>query len=175
MDKEIADRLMELRKANNLSQEALAGKLGISRQTVSEWERGEISPDAGQIAMLAELYQISVDDLQKPGGKPIFGEGSFLKQDHKADLPLGLLAVIIYLALGFLYHLWHPGWLVFLLEPVVSSAITAIRKRRADCFSYSALALFVFLYIGCVKMIWHPTWILFLTIPLYYKVIGFFR
>lgn len=175
MDKEIADRLMELRKANNLSLEALAGKLGVSRETVSEWESGNISPDMGQFAMLAELYQISVDDLQKPGGKAMFGGESFLKQDHQVDLPLGLLAVILYLALGFLYHLWHPGWLIFLLEPVVSSAITAIRKRRVECFSYSALVLFVFLYIGCVKMVWHPTWILFLTIPLYDKVIGLFR
>nr|WP_204245284.1 helix-turn-helix transcriptional regulator [Erysipelatoclostridium sp. An15] len=39
MNIEIANRLVKLRKENNLSQEALANKLGISRQAVSKWER----------------------------------------------------------------------------------------------------------------------------------------
>ena len=39
MNIEIANRLVKLRKENNLSQEALANKLGISRQPVSKWER----------------------------------------------------------------------------------------------------------------------------------------
>ena len=45
MNIEIANRLVHLRKSNHLSQEALAEKLGISRQAVSKWERAEASPD----------------------------------------------------------------------------------------------------------------------------------
>lgn len=174
MNMEIANRLIELRKANNLSQEALAEKLGISRQTVSEWECAEISPDTEHLIMLAKLYQISVDDLLKTNEEIIPVKNHSFMQESSTDLPLGLLAVIAYLALGCLYHLWHPGWLVFLLVPIISSAISAIRKKRADCFSYSALVLFVFLYAGCVKTLWHPTWLLFLTIPLYYKILELF-
>lgn len=174
MNTEMANRLIELRKANNLSQEALAEKLNVSRQTVSEWERAEISPDMEQMILLAKLYQISVDELLKTEEEITPVKEPVATQEHQVDLLLGLLAVIIYLALGFCCHLWHPGWLVFLLVPVVSSVISAIRKKRADCFAYPAFVLVIFLYIGCVKMLWHPTWLLFLTIPLYNKLIGLF-
>ncbi len=63
MNIEIANRLVNLRKEKNLSQEALAEKLGISRQAVSKWERAEASPDTDNLIMLARLYGISLDEL----------------------------------------------------------------------------------------------------------------
>ena len=63
MNIEIANRLVNLRKSNNLSQEALAGKLGISRQTVSKWETDETLPDICQSKKLAVLYGMSLDEL----------------------------------------------------------------------------------------------------------------
>lgn len=65
MNIEIANRLVNLRKSNNLSQEALAEKLGISRQAVSKWERAEASPDTDNLILLARLYKISLDELLK--------------------------------------------------------------------------------------------------------------
>ena len=63
MNIEIANRLVNLRKNNNLSQEALAEKLGISRQAVSKWERAEASPDTDNLILLARLYGVSLDEL----------------------------------------------------------------------------------------------------------------
>lgn len=60
---ETANRLYELRKKNNLSQEELAEKLGVSRQAVSKWERSEASPDTDNLIALAKLYGLSLDDL----------------------------------------------------------------------------------------------------------------
>ena len=65
MNIEIANRLVKLRKQNNLSQEGLAEKLGISRQAVSKWERAEASPDTDNLILLARLYGISLDELLK--------------------------------------------------------------------------------------------------------------
>lgn len=65
MNIEIANRLVQLRKSNNLSQEALAEKLGISRQAVSKWERAEASPDTDNLILLARLYGVSLDELLK--------------------------------------------------------------------------------------------------------------
>ena len=65
MNIEIANRLVNLRKANNLSQEALAEKLGISIQAVSKWERAEASPDTDNLILLARLYGVSLDELLK--------------------------------------------------------------------------------------------------------------
>ena len=53
MNIEIANRLVNLRKEKNLSQEALAEQLGISRQAVSKWERAEASPDTDNLILLA--------------------------------------------------------------------------------------------------------------------------
>lgn len=63
MNIEIANRLVNLRKQNNLSQEALAEQLGISRQAVSKWERAEASPDTDNLILLARLYGVSLDEL----------------------------------------------------------------------------------------------------------------
>lgn len=63
MNLEIANKLYELRKQNGLSQEALAEKLGISRQSISKWERAESSPDTDNLISLAKLYNISLDEL----------------------------------------------------------------------------------------------------------------
>lgn len=63
MNIEIANRLVELRKKNGLSQEELAERLGLSRQAVSKWERAESSPDTDNLICLAKLYGISLDEL----------------------------------------------------------------------------------------------------------------
>lgn len=59
----IADRLLRLRKAHGFSQEELAEKIGISRQSVSKWERAEASPDTDKPVALARLYSVSLDEL----------------------------------------------------------------------------------------------------------------
>jgi transcriptional regulator with XRE-family HTH domain len=69
MNIEIANRLMELRKKNGYSQEQLADKLGISRQSVSKWERAESSPDTDNLICLAGLYGVSLDSLLKTDEK----------------------------------------------------------------------------------------------------------
>lgn len=63
MNIEIANRLVTLRKEKKLSQEALAEKLGISRQAVSKWERAEASPDTDNLILLSRIYGMSLDDL----------------------------------------------------------------------------------------------------------------
>ena len=59
MTLEIANKLIELRKARGVSQEELAAHLGISRQAISKWERGEASPDIDNIVMLSRFYGVS--------------------------------------------------------------------------------------------------------------------
>jgi len=63
MNVEIAERLAARRKQAGLSQEALAEKLGVSRQAVSKWERSESSPDTDNLIALAKLYGVSLDEL----------------------------------------------------------------------------------------------------------------
>ena len=55
--------LFQARKKCGLSQEAVAEKLGVSRQTVSKWETDETLPDIRQSKKMAVLYNISLDEL----------------------------------------------------------------------------------------------------------------
>ncbi|MCM1124209.1 MAG: helix-turn-helix transcriptional regulator [Eubacterium sp.] len=247
MNLEIANRLVALRKENNLSQEALAEKLGISRQAVSKWERAEASPDTDNLIALARLYHISLDELLKiheegmqdysdtgdgmeddmwnysdtaddvkenvhigfdgihvkdkdgevhvswsgihvrdkkednevqidKNGIRVNGEdvkGHIFTRDDDAHLPLGIIAIVVYIMIGAIYGVWHPGWLIFFLVPIISTLIYAIRKRNPNLFAYPVLAVLVFLYIGLVHSVWHPTWVVFLTIPVYYSIAGY--
>lgn len=66
MNIETANRLLQYRKQNNLSQEQLAEKIGVSRQAVSKWERAEASPDTDNLIMLAQVYGVTLDELLNP-------------------------------------------------------------------------------------------------------------
>ena len=77
--------LIELRKLHHLSQEELAEKVGVSRQTLSKWETGESIPDIVRCKQLADVFSVTLDDLVKfesneffglavpPKGKHVFG------------------------------------------------------------------------------------------------------
>ncbi len=81
------DNLVELRKIHDLSQEELADKIGVSRQTLSKYETGESLPDIEKCKLLADVFGVSIDDLLNydsqsnesmglavpPKGKHIFG------------------------------------------------------------------------------------------------------
>lgn len=60
---ELGSGLFSARKKSGLSQEEVAEKLGVSRQTISKWELGETLPDIRQSKKLALLYHLSLDEL----------------------------------------------------------------------------------------------------------------
>lgn len=82
-----AENLMELRKCRGFSQEELAEKIGVSRQTMSKYETGESLPDIEKCKLLADVFGVTTDDLISnekrntqsmglgvpPKGKHIFG------------------------------------------------------------------------------------------------------
>ena len=61
----LGKKLTLLRKQNGLSQEQLAEKLGIARQTVSKWETGQAIPELDGLISLSNLYGTSIDRIVK--------------------------------------------------------------------------------------------------------------
>ncbi|SHM12177.1 helix-turn-helix domain-containing protein [Ruminococcus flavefaciens] len=57
------NKLYELRKQKGFSQEELANRLNVSRQTVSKWELGDSTPDMEKLIAISELFGISMDEL----------------------------------------------------------------------------------------------------------------
>lgn len=60
---DLGNSLFNARKKSGLSQEDVAEKLGVSRQTISKWELGETLPDIRQSKKLSNLYHLSLDEL----------------------------------------------------------------------------------------------------------------
>ena len=59
----LGKKIAELRKKNNLSQEELADKVGVARQTISKWEIGDTTPDINQVKIISKIFNISIDEL----------------------------------------------------------------------------------------------------------------
>ena len=116
MNLEIAERLTNLRKEKGFSQEELAAQLGISRQAISKWERGEASPDTDNLISLSKIYGIGLDELLNIYGFKDVGEEN--NEKRLVKFPYPILVTIIYLILGFSYKLWHPGWILYLTVPI---------------------------------------------------------
>ena len=60
---QLGTNLFKARKKSGLSQEEVAAKLGVSRQTISKWELDETLPDIRQAKKLAGLYHLTLDEL----------------------------------------------------------------------------------------------------------------
>lgn len=79
------DNLIQLRKYHRLTQEELAEKIGVTRQAIAKWEAGETMPDLEKSRLLAEVLEVTLDDLANfeseanwgigvpPKGKHLFG------------------------------------------------------------------------------------------------------
>lgn len=61
----IADRIQHLRKVKGISQEELADKLGVSRQSVSKWESKQTSPEIEKIILMSDYFEVTTDYLLK--------------------------------------------------------------------------------------------------------------
>ncbi len=79
------DNLVNLRKFHDMTQEELAEKVNVSRQSVAKWESGDAVPDLEKCKLLSEIFGVSLDDLANyeaennmgmnvpPKGKHLFG------------------------------------------------------------------------------------------------------
>ena len=82
----LADKIIELRKKNGWSQEDLAEKLNVSRQSVSKWEGAQSVPDMARIVMMSDIFGVSTDYLLKddlelpvPSSGEVIDTGSSLR------------------------------------------------------------------------------------------------
>lgn len=131
---ELHKRLVDLRKSRKLSQEELAEKLYVSRQTISNWERGKTYPDINSLLLIATVFDVSLDNLIK-------GDVDMMK--HHVDQSQFKKWLIIGGTSWFLFSIvfptrylfsvkWVSGILFLLLLPVFYSAFQVfyILKNR---------------------------------------------
>ena len=83
------EKIFENRKKLGLSQEDLANKLDVSRQTVSKWEVGSSTPELEKIVKLSELFNVSVDYLVKEQNVEELNEKTEKKRFNKKKIIIG--------------------------------------------------------------------------------------
>ena len=144
----ISKSIKRLRNAQGISQEALAEKLFISRQAVSSWENDRTQPDIEMIGKLAEVFNVSIEEL-------IYGEKRKLELENEEPKQNNKLLIIIFSILGslfvaigiifFIFFGWESfgiGIKTFLgLLPMLAGQIVAIytymKKRHSIAFCES--------------------------------------
>ena len=87
---EFSQKLADLRRREGFSQEQLADRLGVTRQSVSKWEGGAAMPDIGKLISLSELFDVSVDYLVKdyleePAREPEMDQTQARRLEEKVD------------------------------------------------------------------------------------------
>ena len=126
---EIGKKLKEARLNRNLTQEVIAEKLNVSRQTISNWENEKSYPDIISVIELSNLYSISLDDLLKGDDammEHLQESTNVVKSNQKLlrAIILNIIVVILLVTLGmFLQSKSYYLVMIFCLAIVSSSLL----------------------------------------------------
>ena len=192
----IGNRLYNLRKEKNISQEELANALDVSRQTISKWETGESTPDFNKICPLCEYFGITTDELIS--GKQNIIEAK--KENKKAKFArnlavsiglyiLSLVAIILFSAafdqpiigvcLFFTIIAVATGLIIY--SGIVYGKDKEEEEKEEKKKSNSTLkgimsivdilGVIVYLLVSFITGAWHITWIIFLAVGLVNAII----
>lgn len=159
-------RLASLRKENGYSQEALAEKLGISRQAVSKWERGESSPDTDNLISLAALYSMTLDELLGMGFSDSATESSAPQPDC-SDNTLPDCAPEIDTAVNSGKKIRVKN----VREKKVRERKPALHgalSHKLLVFPFPVLLAGIYVALSWYTSLWHPLWLMLTLIPVYY-------
>ena len=139
---EIGNTIRSLRAEAGISQEELAERIFVSRQTISNWENGKFYPDVQSLALIAELFSVSIDSLVK-GDLPMM-ESKIVQEDAKRlkrnVVFYGVLITvsIIVMTVSFLSENWlalGSGVVVYALA-ICFAFIVDNDKKRLEVRTY---------------------------------------
>lgn len=146
----LADKIIELRKKAGLSQEELAEKMGVSRQSVSKWEGALSIPDLDKILLMSEIFGVTTDYLLKdelgdiPAPKEEVSESTFRKvsMEEANDFIKVKDETAPLVALGVSLCILSPVTMFFLIAMQISGKI-GITENGAGGIGIIALVLMV--------------------------------
>lgn len=194
---DLGKKLLDCRKNKGLSQEEVADKLNVSRQTVSKWETNASTPDFSKIVPICELYEISPDELlmDKKEEKEEIKEEKCIPVDNTKNRAKGIgIGVFSYFVAVVWIMISIP---VLVINPVLASGIfllicgvgTAIiiytcivyKKKPTEVEKnpllkkiddiVSLVTLLIYLVVSFTTMAWHITWIIWIIYALIMEVI----
>ena len=127
----LGNKITNLRKQNNLSQEELAEKVGVTRQTISNWELEETTPDINQAKKLSNIFNISLDELTNNNVNNILVE-KVSNTEKLAGLTIKILK-IIGISIIILFVIFVIAFIAFNIDRVNSKDNKVIGKYSLSC------------------------------------------
>ncbi len=189
----LGERLYELRRKKNMSQEDMAEKLNVSRQTISKWETNQSQPDFDKIIPICQLFDISSEELLT--GKKIIQNPVKLEENKRKTALVVSLSVFLY----FIAFIWAiiAESLPFVGENLLGSIFLLIcsiptcflvfyfvsvskdnkeEKKASEVYKkYDGVIslgfTILYLIISFVTCAWHLTWILWVVYALIIEII----
>lgn len=145
---EVGNTIRSLRTEAGMSQEELADKVFVSRQTISNWENGKFYPDVQSLAIIADLFGTSIDNLVK-GDLPMIdariAEEEIRSLKRNATLYAALLAIsLVVMVVAFMHENWlalATGVLVYAVALYFAFAVERDKKRH-DLRTYREIKAF---------------------------------
>lgn len=132
------DKLIVLRKKNGLSQEELAEKLGVSRQSVSKWESNNTYPETDKIVQICNLFECSMDDLINDKVTDV--EGALRKNKNNFNEVWDSLLEFITKTINMFSHMKFMSGLKCLIEMFVLGFLLWILGKIVCSISSSIVA-----------------------------------
>lgn len=185
----ISERLFNLRKNKNLSQEELANILGVSRQTISKWETGESTPDFDKIIPICEFYGITSDELLS--GKKDIVEAK--KEDNRNKfarnmaiaIGLYIISVVFVVVADEIFNQEIIGIALFFIVNAIATSLivySSIKYKSEKenekeeknenpivsqvCGIIALVGVITYLIISFLTGAWHISWIIFIIMGL---------
>lgn len=145
----IGNRIISLRKAQQLSQEEIADKIGVSRQSVSKWETDACAPDAYNLIALAKVLDTSVEYIVT--GKTSVDTKPQTKKESvemKNLATLGFILLVGGFIMAILGMFLHEIWCIIGAYIATTGIIFAlVRKKKVFCILFSIMAVLIILTI----------------------------
>ncbi len=158
---DIGERIYKLRVQNNMSQDALAQALNVSRQAVSKWENNVSIPDLDKIAALSRLFSVTTDELIKgeippeinaPNEKEtiIISDNDSGFSKRKVTQILGIILIVLgFVSAVLVMVLTWQLWIVALLSLVAVDGVVLLVSQKRPwlmlCFTNLIILLVVLL------------------------------
>ena len=184
----IGQRLYNLRKEKNISQEELADILGVSRQTISKWELDQTTPDFDKLVPLCEYFNITSDELLT--GKKNYVEEK-TKDKRKTFAALLAISITLYIIsiifiIIFSTLIFQPLVGVCLFFVIIALATGLIiynviankpekkvtkNKKKNERLRYindilNIMCLIIYFIVSFKTGAWYITWVIFLVMGL---------
>lgn len=200
MNDSFYQRLARLRIEHGLSQEQLSAELGVSRQAISKWERGESTPDTNNLIALAEVYGMTLDELvygasevqeaaeaevepeAAPEAEPepeAAPEEAPATEPEPEPEPETIPQVEVDGAWGpdtatadaSSYSYDYVSFDDAAYDDAPDYAEEPHSNRVSQGALYAAACVFAYMVLGVCFGMWHPGWLVFLVLPFYYAVV----